>query len=198
MFYTTEKFWGYKLVKGIGISEPVYRSCDEDTIKGEKLISFDRALLNAGVGDYNLIKMSSILPRGCEISKEQIGYAKGSCIPIAYASITRPTWKIKKRYIKANVAVGVPKNVATNGLIMENSGESATREPYSINMIMQNMEYRGHADIDIKSSSIYYDIQTDTVYCEQDEGSDSSENNLLLGLDCCITLFAAVILLDYI
>ena len=40
------------------------------------LTSFDNALLDAGVGDYNLIKVSSILPARCQY-KSSINLEKG-------------------------------------------------------------------------------------------------------------------------
>ena len=48
-----------------------------------ELNAFDAALLDAGVGDTNLIKMSSILPPGA-LEIEILPLKKGSFIPLAY------------------------------------------------------------------------------------------------------------------
>lgn len=62
----------YTLVSGVGSGNT-------------ELNAFDNALYNAGVGNYNLIKVSSILP---PISKEEIvvGGVAGGILPIAYGS----------------------------------------------------------------------------------------------------------------
>ena len=50
----SELYKNYTIVSGVG--------------KGlTSLSAFDNALLNAGVGDYNLVKVSSILPAKCII-----------------------------------------------------------------------------------------------------------------------------------
>ena len=64
----------FKIVKGVGKS--LY-----------PLVAFDIALQNAGIGDYNLVKVSSILPAGCMYT-ENIDMIKGSILYAAYASST--------------------------------------------------------------------------------------------------------------
>lgn len=82
------------------------------------LTSFDDALLNAGVGNYNLLKVSSILPAGC-IQTDYINVIEGSPLHIAYASISS---NIRKDIISAAVAVGIPTDKTKVGVIMEFSG----------------------------------------------------------------------------
>lgn len=59
-----------------------------------ELNAFDNALCNAGVGNYNLVKVSSILP---PMSKEKkiVGGVDGGILPIAYGS-KRNTKKVFK------------------------------------------------------------------------------------------------------
>lgn len=54
----------YMLVSGIGKAE-------------YPLVTFDNALRDAGIGDYNLVKVSSILPPKC-IRKNVIDIKQGS------------------------------------------------------------------------------------------------------------------------
>jgi len=51
------------------------------------LNAFDMALLDAGVGDTNLVRMSSIVPPSCK-EVEGMLLPKGGLIPIAYGSIS--------------------------------------------------------------------------------------------------------------
>ena len=57
-------------------------SCEGET----ELTAFDGALLKARVGNTNLLKVSSILPPGCQYDPELI-IPEGSLLPIAYGTI---------------------------------------------------------------------------------------------------------------
>lgn len=73
-------------------------------VASTELNAFDAALLDAGVGDTNLIKMSSILPPGA-VEIERLTLKKGSFIPLAYGDRTSDIYGEK---ISAAVAVGIP------------------------------------------------------------------------------------------
>lgn len=83
-----------------------------------RLTAFDKALLVAGIGNLNLIKISSILPP--KISYEEyLDIPPGSLVPTAYSSITsdRPG-----ELIAAAIGIGI--NSDDNyGVIMEFSGK---------------------------------------------------------------------------
>ncbi|MGC8706555.1 MAG: pyruvoyl-dependent arginine decarboxylase, partial [Desulfurella sp.] len=79
------------------------------------LNAFDVALLESGVGNTNLVKMSSILPPNCEY-QEEIKLPLGALVPVAYASIVSDK---KGQKIAAAVAAAIPKDKTKNGLIME-------------------------------------------------------------------------------
>lgn len=51
-----------------------------------RLTAFDRALLDAGIGNLNLIRVSSVLPPGCEYAP-QIDLPPGSLVPTAYGAL---------------------------------------------------------------------------------------------------------------
>jgi arginine decarboxylase len=82
-----------------------------------KLGSFDRALLDAGVGNYNLVKVSSILPAGCE-EKETIELRYGSILYTAYTSLSAEYGNV----FSSAIAVGIPERSVDVGVIMEYSG----------------------------------------------------------------------------
>lgn len=83
------------------------------------LNAFDFALLDAGVGDANLIRLSSILPPNftrIEPRKPK----PGALLPMAYAKVmTEDVYKIS--LMCAIVGVGVPKDHDKPGLIMEHT-----------------------------------------------------------------------------
>jgi arginine decarboxylase len=88
-----------------------------------KLNAFDHALLDAGVGNCNLLKVSSILPPGAKLV-EDLHIPPGSLLPIAYGSLSSDT---PGELIAAAVAVGIgdPDNY---GVIMEYSGRTSKDE----------------------------------------------------------------------
>jgi arginine decarboxylase len=80
------------------------------------LNAFDAALLASGLGNLNLLKVSSILPPGVKYY-ERLEIPSGSLVPTAYGSIcsNKPG-----TVISAAVAVGIPA-ADTFGVIMETS-----------------------------------------------------------------------------
>lgn len=109
--------------------------------EGEReLTAFDRALLLAGIGNVNLVRVSSILPPGAEY-REKLNIPPGSLVPIAYGSLssTEPG-----ALIAAAVAVGVGPDAGSFGVIMEFSGfcsrEEAEREVRG--MVIEAFRYR--------------------------------------------------------
>lgn len=105
-----------------------------------KLTAFDRALLKAGVGNVNLLRVSSILPPGAEfVTKMNI--PPGSLLPIAYGSMTSTE---PGTLIAAAVAVGIGEGKRDFGVIMEYSGccsqQEAEREVSE--MVTEAFQYR--------------------------------------------------------
>jgi arginine decarboxylase len=104
-----------------------------------RLNAFDHALLAAGIGNLNLLKVSSILPPGCELV-EHLEIPPGSLMPTAYGSITSDT---PGEYISAAVAVG--QSADSFGVIMEFSGrcrEEQARQRVTY-MAEQALTHRG-------------------------------------------------------
>lgn len=89
-----------------------------------QLNAFDRALNAAGVSDYNLVKISSILPPNCQ-REGKILLPKGLLLPTAMATIFSD---IVGTRLSAAVAVAIPQNSNDIGVIMEHSTHSAKKE----------------------------------------------------------------------
>ena len=85
---------------------------------GTTLNAFDNALLAAGIGNINLIKVSSIVPPDVTmVDRPKI--KPGACIPTAYAAMTS---EIPGETVAAAVGYAIPDDPAKNGVIMEFHG----------------------------------------------------------------------------
>lgn len=124
-----------------------------------RLNAFDNSLLNAGVGDTNLMRMSSILPPGAkEKSIEELELPKGGLIPLAYATIDSTT---PGRYISAAIAVGIPEDESEPGVIMEFEDHSKLDNVEAIvrQMVIDAFEYRKRELKEIKSIGIEHHVE---------------------------------------
>ncbi len=121
------------------------------------LNSFDAALLNAGIGNTNLVKMSSIVPPACK-EVEPFALPYGALVPVAYASITTD---LSEEVISAAVAVAIPDDDSKPGLIMEYSSRGRKEDIENIvrNMAKKGMEMRGEKIKEIKSISIQHRVK---------------------------------------
>lgn len=86
------------------------------------LNSFDAALLDAGIGNLNLVRVSSILPPGAQFSPG-LQIPPGTPTPTAYGYITSSS---PGQVIAAAVGVGISGD--TYGVIMEYEGHCTKEE----------------------------------------------------------------------
>ncbi len=124
-----------------------------------RLNAFDNSLLNAGVGDTNLMRMSSILPPGAaQRSIDDIDLPGGGLIPLAYAQIDSTT---PGRYISSAVAVGIPEDESQPGVIMEFEDHSRLQnvEEIARQMVIDAFEYRKRELKEIKSIGIEHKVE---------------------------------------
>jgi len=124
-----------------------------------RLNAFDNALLNAGVGDTNLVRMSSILPPGAvERDVDELDLPKGGLIPLAYASIDSTT---PGRFISSAVAVGIPKDPSQPGVIMEFEDHSKLENVEAIarQMVIDAFDHRNRELKAIKSIGIEHQVE---------------------------------------
>ncbi len=115
------------------------------------LTAFDAALIKIGIGDCNLVRVSSILPPGCQEVPEGFRFPDGSLVPTVYgvANSSTPGERVA-------AAVGIGFYHDSFGVIMEHSGlltaeeargkvEEMIREAF----VIRGMELKG---IKIKST----------------------------------------------
>lgn len=125
-----------------------------------RLNAFDNALLNAGVGDTNLMRMSSILPPAAEqVDIADLELPPGGLIPLAYAAIDSAT---PGRFISSAVAVGIPEDVTRSGVIMEYEDHSklANVEAIARQMVKDAFDYRHRALKEIRSIGVEHQVET--------------------------------------
>ncbi|HHV52390.1 MAG: arginine decarboxylase, pyruvoyl-dependent [Synergistales bacterium] len=123
--------------------------------KGEgkkKLTAFDVALLDAGIGNMNLLRVSSVLPPGCTLAS-RLDIPAGSLLPVAYGSITSD---VPGERIAAAIGVGVPEDPALSGMIMEFSAfTSADEASLRVEeMVREAFAFRGYPLKEVKVKAI--------------------------------------------
>jgi arginine decarboxylase len=121
------------------------------------LNAFDGALVQAGIGNTNIVKMSSIVPPHCQ-RISPIALPPGALVPAAYAALTSD---VPGEIISAGVAVALPEDENQNGLIMEYSakGERRKIEETVRNMAIEGMKFRGWPIKELKSIGIEYKVK---------------------------------------
>jgi len=122
-----------------------------------RLNAFDGALLQAGIGNTNIVKMSSIVPPHCE-RITPIPLPPGALVPAAYAAITS---EVPGEIISAGVAVALPEDENQNGLIMEYSakGDRLKIDEILRNMAAEGMKIRGWKIKDLQTMVSEYRVE---------------------------------------
>ena len=95
-----------------------------DAEGGTALNAFDNALLAAGIGNVNLVKISSIIPPDVAIV-ELPKIRPGALIPTAYAAITSD---VPGQTVAAAVGYALPDDPSKPGVIMEFHAVAARRD----------------------------------------------------------------------
>ena len=134
------------------LSRPIKYFLTAASAEGKtELTAFDNSLLAAGVGNLNLLRVSSILPPRCELI-DNPSIPEGSLLPVAYGSIVSEN---PGELIAAAVAVGIPADEDCAGVIMEHSGVMSADEAkaHVIKMVEEAFEVRGVALREIKTAA---------------------------------------------
>jgi len=123
------------------------------------LNSFDNALLAAGIGNVNLVRISSILPPEAQYSSD-LQLPPGSLVPTAYGYVISEQ---KGEKIAACVGIGFSKD--TFGVIMEYAAKGSKEEAEDrIREMLKNaFETRGIALVDTMLASTEHIV--DEVGC---------------------------------
>jgi arginine decarboxylase len=127
-------------------------------------IALNAALLDAGIGDVNLIEMGDVLPPNC---KEAIfsSLSTGLFVPVSSISITRnridgvTPHGFLSPIIGVAIAVGIPEDLSLPGVIGKHCDEGYADdcEERAREIVEQGMEERKRPIKEIKSVSIQMD-----------------------------------------
>jgi arginine decarboxylase len=122
------------------------------------LNAFDGALLDAGIGNTNLIKISSIIPPGAT-RIDPVPIPAGVFLPVAYSTLHSD---IPGEIIASAVAAAVPDDPSLPGVIMEYStkGRRVDVEAIVKAMAKEAMTRRGILKSDIYSASREVKVQS--------------------------------------
>ena len=124
---------------------------------GTSLNAFDNALLVAGIGNINLVKISSILPPDVPVI-ELPKIKPGALIPSAYAAMTSD---VPGEIVAAAVGYALPDDPAKNGVIMEFHGQ-ASREAAEAQiraMLEEAFRVRGEPIRELKVFAVEHTVE---------------------------------------
>ena len=145
------------------------------------LPSFDKALIEAEVGNYNLVRLSSILPAN-SLEVEVIDITEGSLLPTAYATITSDK---SGDHLFSGIMIGFPEDENKVGVIMEyscNDSNMTSDKLYLIllNMVQEAFAIRGWKLKNVKwtfADAVVEDEETVTTFaCVSEWGHGKTEN----------------------
>src|SRR5215470_16500198 len=122
-----------------------------------ELNAFDNALLAAGIGNINLVKVSSILPPDTEIV-DLPRLRPGAIVPTAFAAITS---EVPGEVVAAAVGWARPDDSTKNGVIME-FHDKATREEAEraiVHMLQESFKVRGWKMRDMQVCAVDHRVE---------------------------------------
>ncbi len=92
----------------------------------QNLQSFEAALREAGIAQFNLVKVSSIFPPGCAIIRRRSGLAKMNPGQIAFCVLAEARTNEPNRLVSAGIGLAVPAKGDRFGYISEHHGFGMT------------------------------------------------------------------------
>jgi arginine decarboxylase len=124
---------------------------------GTRLNAFDNALLAAGLGNVNLVKVSSILPPDVPVI-DLPKLKPGAIIPVAYAALTSD---VPGETLAAAVGYALPDDPAKNGVIMEFHGHATRQEAEAAihAMLGEAFRVRGEPIREMKVSAVVHRVE---------------------------------------
>lgn len=85
----------------------------------EKLSSFELALRNAGIAEFNLVKVSSIVPPHCQVISRKAGLHLLTPGQIVLCVLSQNAANEPHRLLAASIGVALPKNRSNYGYLSE-------------------------------------------------------------------------------
>lgn len=85
----------------------------------EKLQSFEMALRDAGIAQYNLVRVSSIFPPGCRIIPRNVGISQLKAGQIVFCVLSDNSTNEPHRLLASSVGLSTPKDRTQHGYLSE-------------------------------------------------------------------------------
>ena len=85
----------------------------------EKLTSFEMCLRDAGIAEYNLVRVSSIMPPHCKIISKKDGMQKLAPGQIVYVVLSEASTNEPERRIASSVGIALPIDRSKHGYLSE-------------------------------------------------------------------------------
>lgn len=95
----------------------------------EKLTSFEMALREAGIAQYNLVQVSSIFPPHCRLVEAEEGIARLTPGQILFSVIAKAQTNEPSRLGAAAIGLAIPKDPDHHGYISEHHAFGQRTEP---------------------------------------------------------------------
>jgi arginine decarboxylase len=94
----------------------------------EKLVSFEKALREAGIAPFNLVRVSSIFPPYCELVSKTEGLKLLKPGQILFVVLSEAATNEPQRLISASIGMAIPDDPTRYGYLAEHDGAGPTEE----------------------------------------------------------------------
>lgn len=131
----------------------------------EKLVSFEMALRDAGIQQFNLVTVSSILPPACQIVSKNKGLQELHAGEVVFCVMSRNESNEPNRLMAASVGMAVPDDKNQHGYISEHHSFGQTEqesgdyaEDLAACMLASTLGIKEPAAVEWKEKEQYYKI----------------------------------------
>jgi len=94
----------------------------------EKLNSFEMALRDAGIANFNLVRVSSIFPPGCKIIPKSQGLKFLRAGEVVFCVMSQSETNEPHRLIAASIGIAIPSKSTHHGYLSEHHSYGQTEE----------------------------------------------------------------------
>jgi arginine decarboxylase len=94
----------------------------------EKLASFELALRDAQIAEYNIVRVSSIFPPGCKLIPTREGVKKLTAGQVLFTVVAESSTNEPHRLIASSIGVAIPRDETHYGYLSEHHSYGQTDE----------------------------------------------------------------------
>ena len=135
------------------------------------LESFEAALRDAGIAQFNLVKVSSIFPPGCKIVSRRAGLRRLTAGQILYCVLAEERTNEPNRLVAAGIGLAVPSRGEQFGYVSEHHGFGMTErktadfvEDMAASMLAETLGIQFDADADYDARREVYRMSGQIVH----------------------------------